>query len=133
MAGARITGYLTWHWCTSHNKEYLLVVFPGYSYSIADGAKPLNEMPRWGGDFLWRQFYKSIDAGVQMLYIAMFDEVDEGTAIYKVSNNPPPDLPFIVYREDLPGQGRNYVPAGASTARRSLYVAHRPGWQNAQR
>ena len=38
---------------------------------------------RHGGAFYWEQIYKNINKGAKMLYVAMFDEIDEGTAIYK--------------------------------------------------
>jgi uncharacterized repeat protein (TIGR02543 family) len=63
-------------------KDYLPVIWPGFSwYNMKSG--PQNQIPRKGGRFLWRQAYNAIEAGANMLYGAMFDEVDEGTAIYK--------------------------------------------------
>jgi glycoprotein endo-alpha-1,2-mannosidase len=82
-------------WCQenstpSHLIEYLPVIWPGYSHHNAEPAKPYNEMPRRGGQFFWDQLRAAILTGhANMLYIAMFDEVDEGTAIFKISNNPP--------------------------------------------
>ncbi len=38
---------------------------------------------------------------MEMAYVAMFDEVDEGTAIFKVSNIPPKPGRFVTY-EGLP-------------------------------
>ncbi len=64
--------------------------------------KPFNQIPRLGGRFLWAQAVSAKRAGAQMLYIAMFDEIDEATAIFKVSNDPPVgDSPFLTY-EGLP-------------------------------
>jgi hypothetical protein len=38
-----------------------------------------------------------------MIYVSMFDEVDEGTAIFKCTNDPPAgdDVAFLTY-ENLP-------------------------------
>ena len=66
--------------------DYLPVVFPGFSWYNLKKAK-INSIPRRGGKFLWRQFYNAIQAGNSMVYVAMFDEVDEGTAIFKTAEN----------------------------------------------
>lgn len=64
--------------------DYMPVVFPGFSWhNLLDGD--LNQIPRRGGRFYWRQVYNALDAGNRMLYTAMFDEVDEGTAMYKLA------------------------------------------------
>jgi hypothetical protein len=64
--------------------------------------KKLDQIPRLEGEFLWSQAVAYKKSGVEMLYVAMFDEVDEGTAIFKCTNNPPVgDSPFLTY-EGLP-------------------------------
>ncbi|MCI4429827.1 MAG: DUF5011 domain-containing protein, partial [Burkholderiales bacterium] len=68
--------------------EYMPVVFPGFSATnLKRGATPINEIPRRGGRFFWRQTYNAIQAGANMVYVAMFDEVDEGTAMYKIAES----------------------------------------------
>ena len=75
-------------WARKHNIDYMPVVFPGFSWHNLKGAE-LGAIPRLQGQFLWSQVIANKKAGADMLYIAMFDEVDEGTAIFKCSNNPP--------------------------------------------
>lgn len=76
---------------SSNNIDYMPVVFPGFSFHNLSGTNshgdypPLNEIPRMGGNFLWTQFYQWQKAGAKMIYIAMFDEIDEGTAMYKLA------------------------------------------------
>ena len=64
--------------------EYMPVVFPGFSWHNLNGG-PTNQIPRRGGRFYWRQVYNAVSAGAKFLKTAMFDEVDEGTAMYKVA------------------------------------------------
>lgn len=62
--------------------EYMPVVFPGFSWkNLHDGE--LNQIPRNGGRFYWNQVENAVSAGVTMIKTAMFDEVDEGTAMFK--------------------------------------------------
>ncbi len=97
------------HWradqakCRARSQAYLPVVFPGFSWrNLKLGETKSNQIPRLGGQFLWQQFVSAKKAGAEMLYIAMFDEVDEGTAIFKCTNDPPIGAsPFIDY-ENLP-------------------------------
>ena len=78
-------------WCNTNGKDYLPVVWPGFSWSnLKKLPLKFNEKPRYGGQFLWDQVKTTISTvGTNMIYVAMFDEVDEGTAIFKVTNNPP--------------------------------------------
>jgi hypothetical protein len=43
----------------------------------------VDQIPRLGGRFLWSQAVAARAAGAKTLYVAMFDEIDEGTAIMK--------------------------------------------------
>ncbi len=69
---------------TAAGKRYMPVVFPGFSWHNLKGA-PSNQIPRRGGAFYWRQVWNAVGAGATMLKTAMFDEVDEGTAMFKLA------------------------------------------------
>jgi glycoprotein endo-alpha-1,2-mannosidase len=85
-------------WCAKHDLDYMPVVFPGFSWHNLKGNAKLDAIPRLGGRFLWKQYANLIDARSTMIYQAMFDEIDEGTAICKVDNNPPiGPSPFLSY------------------------------------
>jgi len=72
------------------------VIFPGGSWDNLQRFPPGKSLvPREGGDFFWRQFATASDLGIDMVKIAMFDEVDEGTAIFKVTNSPPTQGYFV--------------------------------------
>jgi hypothetical protein len=78
--------------------KYLPVIYPGFGWTNLQGPKAAkDDLPRLGGEFFWRQFSIAADLGVEMAYIAMFDEVDEATAIFKVSNAPPKPGRFVTY------------------------------------
>lgn len=51
--------------------------------------KPVGSIPRQGGRFYWQQLSTAMLAGAEMIYVAMFDEVDEGTAIFKCTGDYP--------------------------------------------
>lgn len=68
----------------ANGQLYMPVVFPGFSWqNLKKSGKP-NQIPRIKGEFLWRQAANAKLAGATVLKIAMFDEVDEGTAVMKV-------------------------------------------------
>jgi hypothetical protein len=82
--------------------EYLPVIYPGFGWTNLKGQRSEGStIPRLGGQFFWRQFTTAADLGIDMTYVAMFDEVDEGTAIFKVTNSPPTQGHFQTF-ENLP-------------------------------
>jgi hypothetical protein len=76
--------------------------FPGFSWDNMRNAKPgATNIPRRKGEFYWRQFAIFRSLGIRTVFVGMFDEVDEGTAIYKVANEIPVGRYFVTY-EGLP-------------------------------
>ncbi|MCK4919951.1 MAG: xylosidase [Bacteroidales bacterium] len=83
-------------WCKYYGVDYVPIVYPGFSWRNLSLSRPdlarhtaYGAIPRLGGKFYWDLIYASITAGAEMLYVAMYDEIDEGTAIIKITNNPP--------------------------------------------
>ena len=75
-------------WCAERKVDFLPVVFPGFSWFNMT-ERQFNAIPRLKGEFMWSQFVAAKRAGATMIYVAMFDEVDEGTAIFKCLNDVP--------------------------------------------
>ncbi|HEY5837199.1 discoidin domain-containing protein [Streptomyces sp.] len=79
--------------CAAYGIDYQPCVLPG---SVADRQ-------RAHGDFMWRQFYNVVRAGVQGIYISMFDEFNEGNQIAKTAESlawVPVDSGFLALDED---------------------------------
>jgi hypothetical protein len=110
-------------WCKTNKVDYVPLVFPGFSWANMHSDPTLyNSIPRLEGNFLWKQIAGAKTEGAKSLYVAMFDEIDEGTAIYKVSNegnvplNGDGGLKFVGIEDNLDtdyylwliGQGANW-------------------------
>lgn len=82
-------------WCNARHLEYVPCIYPGFSwYNLSKiefgGIHPLDQIPRQKGRFYWDQISTAQASGARMFYVAMFDELDEGTAIFKCTSQPPP-------------------------------------------
>ena len=110
-------------WCKANGVDYVPLVFPGFSWAnMHNNPGIYNAIPRLEGNFLWKQIAGAKTVGATSLYVAMFDEIDEGTAIYKVSNennvplNGDSGLKFVGVEKNLDtdyylwliGQGANW-------------------------
>jgi hypothetical protein len=81
---------------------YMPTAFPGFSWDNLRRQPPgTTTIPRRKGEFYWRQFAIFRALGVRSVFVGMFDEVNEGTAIYKVANQTPIGQNFVTY-EGLP-------------------------------
>jgi hypothetical protein len=82
---------------------YMPVVFPGFSWHNMNPTAPSNPIPRRGGRFFEHQIDQALQAGATMLYGAMFDEVDEGTAMFKLAptrDSVPAGVPIVTLDAD---------------------------------
>jgi len=94
----------TYYWaddqreCQRLGMLWIPVVYPGFSWDNLQRLTPgASLIARRGGQFLWEQFNALSKLGADTVYVAMFDEVDEGTAIFKVTSSPPAQGHFVGY------------------------------------
>ena len=97
------------NWAKANGVDYVPLVFPGFSWgNLKNDTSMYNSISREKGSFLWKQIAGAKKEGAKSLYVAMFDEIDEGTAIYKVLNQKNVPLngnqgkKFIGIEDDLP-------------------------------
>lgn len=88
--------------CERHGVLWIPTLYPGFGWdNLKKKDAGSTAIPRRGGRFLWEQFHELSRIGADTAMVAMFDEVDEGTAIFKVTNTPPVQGNFNTY-EGLP-------------------------------
>jgi hypothetical protein len=109
---SEVAGYAQKVWqpdlkaCAQSGQGYLPVIFPGFSWhnlsALRGKEARLDQIPRLGGQLLWKQALEAKQAGAQMVYVAMFDELDEGTAIMKCGSPRPVGASPFVDLSDVP-------------------------------
>lgn len=89
-------------WCDANGLKYMPVVFPGFSwYNMYPESK--SSIDRNQGKFFWKQLSGAASEGAEMIYVAMFDEVDEATAIFKLAKEVPVgESTFVPVDEGIP-------------------------------
>ena len=90
---------------TDHGVIWSPEIYPGCSTAHRDHKPPGGKgarIPRMKGAFLWEQFALATRMKVQTVFLGMFDELDEGTQILKVTNSPPTQATGDIGYEGMP-------------------------------
>lgn len=87
--------------------DYMPVIFPGTSWinlmTYRKQPARFNDFPRACGRFYTYQVQKLASSGIHTIFGAMFDEVDEGTAMFKIvpdAAHSPLNPPFVTLDAD---------------------------------
>ena len=106
-------------WAEERGIAYAPLCFPGFSWANMQRHGKGVQIPRNGGRFFRDQLDFCLGAGAKMLYIAMFDEIDEGTAIFKIAREVPVPASrseFVPLEEGVPSD--RYLRLAGDAARR---------------
>ena len=120
-------------WCADKKLDYVPCVYPGFSwYNLSHGRDPHDAIPRLKGRFYWEQMTTAMESGAKMIYVAMFDEMDEATAIFKCTNKPPTDQPPSKFLgcEDLPSDHYLWLTGQAGKILRGEIAANKELYRN---
>lgn len=108
-------------WSKTNGVDYAPLCFPGFSWkNMHYPHTPAVTIPRNKGSFFRKQLDFCLSAGAEMLYIAMFDEIDEGTAIYKIARKVPTPAPGSTFTPLEEGIGSDHYLKIAGQAAQQL-------------
>jgi autotransporter-associated beta strand protein len=91
----------------NRGQDYYPHIWPGFSWAHLKklpASPPTQYTDRNGGQFYWDKGRTWINAGADRLFIGMFDEYDEGTAIMPMTDDPPP--PYTEWGRFINNQGK---------------------------
>lgn len=77
------------------SKKVMPIIYPGFRWQNLKRNEKTLYIPRNKGKFMWAQFCKAKKLGFKAVFIAMFDELNESTAIFKTSRTPPKNANLI--------------------------------------
>lgn len=83
--------------CKEHHVLFMPVFNSGTHIAGPPPAQGTPTVPRRTGNYLWEQFVMASKYGLKSAFIAMFDEINEGTQIMKIDLHPPVQAPFFTY------------------------------------
>jgi len=118
-------------WCDKLKIAYMPVIYPGFSWHNMhrddEPVPPMNQIPRANGEFYMRMAEGAARGGANALYVAMFDEMDEGTAIFKCASVPPNSAAcrFLDYE----GQPSDYYLKLTKSIAKALEAAKTPKFE----
>lgn len=112
---AKYDGVLVWmstntsevSFFNNRGQDYYPHIWPGFSWAHLKqqpANPPVQFTDRQGGQFYWNKGRTWINAGADRLFLGMFDEYDEGTAIMPMTDDPPP--PYNEWGRFIDNQGK---------------------------
>lgn len=74
----------------SKSVQFMPLVFPGFGWdNLMNQAQGTTKFGRRKGEVMWKEIKDAVALNVNAIYVAMFDEIDESTAIFKITDNIP--------------------------------------------
>ncbi len=82
-------------WAKKESGRLCSAGFPRFLMGKSEGKDHNSFISRNKGSFLWTQLMGAIRAGAEMIYVAMFDEIDEGRPSFKCAKKVPVGKKYI--------------------------------------
>lgn len=115
-------------WAKKNKVDYAPLCYAGFSWhNMHYPEQGTFFVNRNKGSFYQKQLDFVIENGASMIYIAMFDEIDEGTAIYKIARKVPTAVPgseFVPLEEGLPSDFYLKMTGEAATKLKAKLFKH---------